>query len=126
MIATDVASRGTIFKKYFSKYMLQMMMMYLLYSFLGLDIPAVSLIINHTIPNNPTDYVHRIGRTARAKKEGTAISIVTQHDIARVRSIEEQIGKKFERYDVSSKHVLNNLYFMCIDLKQKRDKNSKS
>lgn len=43
----------------------------------GIDIPDIDLIINYDVPMNPKDYVHRVGRTARAGKAGTAIILVT-------------------------------------------------
>jgi ATP-dependent RNA helicase DBP3 len=46
----------------------------------GLDIPAVKLVINVTFPLTVEDYVHRIGRTGRAGKEGLAITLFTDHD----------------------------------------------
>jgi ATP-dependent RNA helicase DBP3 len=46
----------------------------------GLDIPAVKLVINCTFPLTVEDYVHRIGRTARAGKDGLAITLFTEHD----------------------------------------------
>ncbi|KAL9106508.1 MAG: hypothetical protein Q9227_008487 [Pyrenula ochraceoflavens] len=48
----------------------------------GLDIPAVSLVINHTFPLTAEDYVHRIGRTGRAGASGRAITLFTEHDKA--------------------------------------------
>jgi ATP-dependent RNA helicase DBP3 len=48
----------------------------------GLDIPAVKLVINVTFPLTVEDYVHRIGRTGRAGKEGLAITLFTEHDKA--------------------------------------------
>jgi len=48
----------------------------------GLDIPAVKLVINNTFPLTVEDYVHRIGRTGRAGKEGHAITLFTEHDKA--------------------------------------------
>ncbi|XP_049836380.1 probable ATP-dependent RNA helicase DDX49 isoform X1 [Schistocerca gregaria] len=80
LIATDVASRG-------------------------LDIPAVELVINHTLPNIPKDYIHRVGRTARAGRFGVAISLVSPYDIHLVHAIENAINTKLKQYDVDDKEV---------------------
>ena len=47
----------------------------------GLDIPTVDLVVNYELPNQPANYVHRVGRTARAGRKGRAISFVTQYDV---------------------------------------------
>jgi ATP-dependent RNA helicase DDX49/DBP8 len=63
LVATDVASRG-------------------------LDIPEVNLVVNHNVPSDPVDYVHRVGRTARAGRGGWSVSLVTPQDVARIKEIE--------------------------------------
>ena len=63
----------------------------------GLDIPAVSHIFNFDVPHHADDYVHRIGRTARAGRTGTAISIVTPLDQKSVVAIEKLIGQTIPR-----------------------------
>jgi superfamily II DNA/RNA helicase len=62
----------------------------------GLDIPDVSHVFNFDVPVHSEDYVHRIGRTGRAGKLGTAISIVTRLDRKHVAAIEKLIGKTIE------------------------------
>jgi superfamily II DNA/RNA helicase len=59
----------------------------------GLDIPDVSHIFNFDVPHHPDDYVHRIGRTGRAGKTGTAITIVAPADGKAVAIIEKLIGQ---------------------------------
>jgi superfamily II DNA/RNA helicase len=59
----------------------------------GLDIPDVSHIFNFDLPWQSDDYVHRIGRTGRAGKEGTALSIVTPDDLKSLKDIEKMLGE---------------------------------
>ncbi len=59
----------------------------------GLDIPDVSHVINYDVPIHPDDYVHRIGRTGRAGRKGTAIMLVTPPEKKAVAAIEKLIEK---------------------------------
>ena len=74
LVATDIASRG-------------------------LDIPEVELVVNYDVPRNPDDYIHRVGRTARAGKKGSAITLVGQRDVALFLAIEARIGTKMEAFE---------------------------
>jgi ATP-dependent RNA helicase RhlE len=60
----------------------------------GLDVPAVSHVINYDVPSHPEDYVHRIGRTGRAQAEGDAFTIMVAAEASQVRAIERFIGKE--------------------------------
>ncbi|KAF3800372.1 ATP-dependent RNA helicase DBP8 [Colletotrichum gloeosporioides] len=73
LVATDVASRG-------------------------LDIPEVALVINYDIPRNPDDYIHRVGRTARAGRKGEAVTFVGQRDVELVLAIEGRVGRQMEAW----------------------------
>jgi ATP-dependent RNA helicase RhlE len=59
----------------------------------GIDIDNIDLVINYDVPHDGEDYVHRIGRTARAAAEGTAITFVSEKEQRKFASIEKLIGK---------------------------------
>ena len=81
LVATDVASRG-------------------------LDIPTVDYVINHDVPSVSKNYVHRVGRTARAGRSGTAFTLVSPHDVALVRAIEALTQTRLKEHDeVDDEHV---------------------
>jgi len=81
LLATDVASRG-------------------------LDIPDVDVVINYDVPGTPKDYMHRVGRTARAGKSGNAITLVTQYDVELYQRIEHLINKKLPDYKTERDEVM--------------------
>ncbi|KAH7162498.1 ATP-dependent RNA helicase DBP8 [Dactylonectria estremocensis] len=64
----------------------------------GLDIPEVSLVINYDIPRDPDDYIHRVGRTARAGRTGESVTFVGQRDVELVLAIEERVGRQMEAW----------------------------
>ncbi len=66
----------------------------------GIDIVGISLVINYDVPPDPEDYIHRVGRTARAATTGTAITFVNQKDQPRFAKIEELIGSSIEKLDL--------------------------
>lgn len=63
----------------------------------GLDVDAVSHVINYDVPDAPEDYVHRVGRTGRAGNRGKAITIVTPVDELSMRAIERLTGQRVKR-----------------------------
>ncbi|KAH8555508.1 P-loop containing nucleoside triphosphate hydrolase protein [Umbelopsis sp. PMI_123] len=75
----------------------------------GLDIPTVELVLNYDIPRDPTDYIHRVGRTARAGRGGQALSIVSEHDIQLIQNIEAKTNKQMEEYKVNENKILEEL-----------------
>ncbi|KAI0978633.1 hypothetical protein GJ496_007260 [Pomphorhynchus laevis] len=81
LIATDVASRG-------------------------LDITHVDIVINYDVPANGKDYIHRVGRTARAGRNGTAITMITQYDIESYQRVETALKQKLPVYDIDKSAVM--------------------
>nr|CAH7718283.1 unnamed protein product [Callosobruchus chinensis] len=81
LISTDVASRG-------------------------LDIPHVDVVMNFDIPTHSKDYIHRVGRTARAGRSGIAITFVTQYDVELYQRIEQLIGKQLPLYKTEEDEVM--------------------
>jgi ATP-dependent RNA helicase RhlE len=63
----------------------------------GLDVEGISHVINYDVPEHPEDYVHRIGRTARADADGNAITLVTPDDESLIYRIEYLLDRKIER-----------------------------
>jgi len=80
LVATDIASRG-------------------------LDIPSVDVVINFDIPTHSKDYIHRVGRTARAGRSGKSITLVTQYDVELIQRIESVVGKKMELWPTNGEEV---------------------
>lgn len=66
----------------------------------GLDISGITHVINYDVPQQAEDYVHRIGRTGRAAKEGDAYTFMAPDEIGMVRSIERMIGTPIPRISV--------------------------
>jgi len=63
----------------------------------GIDVEGISLVINYDVPHDPEDYIHRIGRTARAETTGTAITFINEKDQRKFSNIEALIGKTIEQ-----------------------------
>lgn len=63
------------------------------------------MVVNHNVPREAKTYVHRVGRSARAGRFGSAITFLTQYDIGLIREVEKLIGKKLQKLNVSHKKV---------------------
>lgn len=72
----------------------------------GLDIPHVDVVINLDIPLHSKDYIHRVGRTARAGRAGKAITFVSQYDVELYQRIEQLIGKQLPLYKTEESEVM--------------------
>ncbi|MEW6524938.1 MAG: DEAD/DEAH box helicase [Bacillota bacterium] len=63
----------------------------------GLDVQGITHVVNYDLPSDADDYVHRIGRTARAGANGCAVSLVTGEDVPKLREIEKALGHRIRR-----------------------------
>lgn len=66
----------------------------------GIDVSGVTHVVNYDLPADPTDYIHRVGRTARAGKSGHALSFVTREDRPALRDIEVALGCRIPLVDI--------------------------
>ena len=66
----------------------------------GIDIDNIETVINYDVPKEEEDYVHRVGRTARADKEGRAITFINDKERKKFKEIEKLIGKEIEKLPV--------------------------
>ncbi|MGO1468419.1 MAG: DEAD/DEAH box helicase [Tissierella sp.] len=76
----------------------------------GLDVDEVDLVVNYDIPQDEEYYVHRIGRTARAGREGLAISFVTRRDNNKLRNIQKYANIKLKRKDLPTLKDMEETY----------------
>ncbi|CAK8696258.1 putative ATP-dependent RNA helicase DDX47 [Clavelina lepadiformis] len=107
LVATDVASRG-------------------------LDIPRVDVVLNFDVPTRSKDYIHRVGRTARAGRYGKSVTFVTQYDVELYQRIEELIGKKLPAFEIQhnevkvlQERVSEAQRYARIEMKEQQMKNGK-
>ncbi|KAI9340414.1 P-loop containing nucleoside triphosphate hydrolase protein [Zopfochytrium polystomum] len=75
----------------------------------GLDIPTVQVVINYDLPADSSDYIHRVGRTARAGRGGLSLALVTERDVGLIQNIEERTKRKMEAFEVEESSVLETL-----------------
>ncbi|MRR31477.1 DEAD/DEAH box helicase, partial [bacterium] len=80
MVATDIAARG-------------------------IDVTQISHVINYDVPDTAEAYTHRIGRTARMERLGTALTLATREDLPMIRSIERMIGSPLKRFNASGEEL---------------------
>jgi len=66
----------------------------------GIDVEALSHVINFDVPNIPEDYIHRVGRTARAEMVGDAFTFVSEEETAELQAIEREVGSRLPRRTV--------------------------
>ena len=66
----------------------------------GIDIDQIGLVINYDVPHDPEDYIHRIGRTARANAEGTAITFVSEKEQGKFNRIETFLGYEIAKREM--------------------------
>lgn len=76
----------------------------------GIDIVGISLVVNYDVPPDPEDYVHRIGRTARAATTGTAVTFINEKDQNRFSRIERLIEKEILKMPLPSSIAEGPLY----------------
>lgn len=66
----------------------------------GIDIDDIEMVINYDVPRDPEDYIHRIGRTARADRDGRAVTFVSPEEAFRLKRIEKLLEKEVPREEV--------------------------
>lgn len=66
----------------------------------GIDIDDIAMVINFDVPHDPEDYVHRIGRTARAQRDGVAMTFVSEDEICNFKQIEKFLGRVVDKNEL--------------------------
>ncbi|MBR4388231.1 MAG: DEAD/DEAH box helicase [Prevotella sp.] len=90
----------------------------------GLDVDDLTHVINYGLPDDIESYTHRSGRTGRAGKKGTSISIVHSREKHKIRAIEKEIGKQFVEGDIPSpREICTKQLYKVMDQIEKVDVN---
>ena len=94
----------------------------------GIDIKGIELVINYEVPNDAEDYVHRIGRTARADKTGEAITFINENQIKSFMSIEKLIENEVEKIPLPNNFEKGPVYSIKKKKKKiwKKNRNKKN
>ena len=93
----------------------------------GLDVDDLTHVINYGLPEDIENYTHRSGRTGRAGKKGTSISIVHLREQGKIKKIEKEIGKKFVKKSLPSpKDICTKQLFNAIDTLERIDVDEES
>src|SRR2546429_9780678 len=85
MVATDIAARG-------------------------IDISDLSHVLNYSLPEDPAWYLHRVGRTGRIGKKGTALSLVSGAELVTLSALEKKYGIKFEQRNLPTPELAKSLW----------------
>lgn len=88
----------------------------------GIDIDNISAVINYDVPHDVEDYVHRIGRTARADRDGMAITLINDKDIDKFINIEKFLKYKIEKGELPNELGETPVYRSAIKNKIRKTK----
>ncbi|MFC5283476.1 DEAD/DEAH box helicase [Pedobacter alpinus] len=91
----------------------------------GIDVVGISLVVNYDVPPDPEDYIHRIGRTARAETTGTAITFINDKDQYKFGRIEELIGKEVPKIALPEGFTAGPEYKPSVKIKKNFNQNWK-
>ena len=86
----------------------------------GIDIEDIDMVINYDVPHDGEDYIHRIGRTARASAEGTAVTFINERDQQRFGGIETLLEREIEKSPVPEQYGETPLYNPTIRRKSEK------
>ncbi|MDE6271216.1 MAG: DEAD/DEAH box helicase [Muribaculaceae bacterium] len=88
----------------------------------GIDIDDIALVVNYDVPREAEDYVHRIGRTARAGAGGSAVTLVGERDRTRFAGIERFLGKSVRREEIAAEYGVRSEELEEADIEKKKSR----
>lgn len=86
----------------------------------GIDIQAVSFVINLDFPGSTEDYIHRVGRTARSGRSGVAISFIDENDVDKLKRVEQETNVTLEKLDVDDNQAVKLLNKVSVATQRAR------